>query len=625
MCGINGIVGMEGVNASEPILRAMNSALAHRGPDADGVFIDAEAGVAFGHRRLAIIDLSQNGNQPFTSSDRKLTLVFNGEIYNYPELRKQLADYPFQSGGDTEVILAAYSRWGVDCVHHFNGMFAFALYDAQKQRVLIARDRLGIKPLYYAQHGSGLVFSSELRAILASGLVDRKINRKGLIDFLRYQTVHAPETIIDGVFMLEPGHRIVVSDSEIVHEAWWDLASAVKPVLHSREHILTEIREKLTQSVELRMRADVNFGAFLSGGIDSSAIVGLMSEVSDRPVQTFTVTFDESDFNEGVYAAQIAKKFNTDHTAIRLSPGDFLDAIPAALAAMDHPSGDGPNTFIVSQATRNAGVKMALSGLGGDELFAGYSIFKQATDILDKRWLMSYPKVFRRMAGWGLRTMKPGIASWKTSEILIQDYLDLEHIYPYSRLVLSDQQVSSLRSDGRIAENRVKSILQTRLAPNSAAFALPYLSQVSIAEISTYMQNVLLRDTDQMSMAHALEVRVPFLDHNLVTYTLGVPDPYKFPHTPKKLLTDALGTLIPQEIVERKKMGFTLPWEHWMKHELKDFCSGALTQLGKREGFNPRGIQQLWQSFISGSKTVTWSRVWHLVVLENWLKQNNVE
>lgn len=625
MCGINGIVGMEGVDAPEPILRAMNSALAHRGPDADGVFIDAAAGVAFGHRRLAIIDLSQDGNQPFTSADRKLTLVFNGEIYNYPELRAQLSDYPFQSGGDTEVILAAYSRWGVDCVHHFNGMFAFALYDTEKQRVLIARDRLGIKPLYYVQHGSGLVFSSELRAVLASGLVDRKINRKGLIDYLRYQTVHAPETIIDGVFMLEPGHRIVVSDSEIVHEAWWDLASAVKPVLLSREHILTEIREKLTQSVELRMRADVDFGAFLSGGIDSSAIVGLMAEVSDRPVQTFTVTFDESDFNEGVYAAQIAKKFNTDHTAIRLTPNDFLAAIPQALAAMDHPSGDGPNTYIVSQATRNGGVKMALSGLGGDELFAGYSIFKQATDILDKRWLMSYPKVLRRMAGWGLRTMKPGIASWKTSEVLTQDYLDLEHIYPFSRLVLSDQQVSSIRSDGRIAENRVKSILKTSLAPNSAAFALPYLSQVSIAEISTYMQNVLLRDTDQMSMAHALEVRVPFLDHNLVTYALGVPDPYKFPHTPKKLLTDSLGTLIPRDIVERKKMGFTLPWEHWMKHELKDFCFDALTQLGKREGFNQRGIQQLWRSFLGGSKTVTWSRVWHLVVLENWLKQNNVE
>lgn len=625
MCGINGVIGLEGIDAPEPIIRAMNQALAHRGPDADGVFIDAAGGVAFGHRRLAIIDLSADGNQPFTSADRKLTLVFNGEIYNYPELRAQLTDYPFQSGGDTEVILAAYSRWGINCVQHFNGMFAFALYDAEKQRVLIARDRLGIKPLYYAQHGSGIVFSSELRAMLASGLVERKTNAKGLIDYLRYQTVHAPDTLIDGVFMLEPGHRIVISDSEIVHEAWWDLAAAVTPVIESRERILTEIRAKLTQSVALRMRADVNFGAFLSGGIDSSAIVGLMAEVSDRAVQTFTVTFDESDFNEGTYAAQIAKKFNTDHTAIRLTPNDFLAAIPEALAAMDHPSGDGPNTYIVSQATRRAGVKMALSGLGGDELFAGYAIFKQATDILDKRWLMSYPKFLRRTAGWGLRTFKPSVASWKTSEILVQDYLDLEHIYPYARLVLSDKQVGSLRSDGRIAENRVKSILKSTLAPDSPAFALPYLSQVSVAEISTYMQNVLLRDTDQMSMAHALEVRVPFLDHHLVTYTLGVPDPYKFPHTPKKLLTDALGTLIPRDIVERKKMGFTLPWEHWMKNELKSFCQDALTQLGKREGFNARGIQQLWQAFLNGSTTITWSRIWHLVVLENWLKQNNIE
>lgn len=625
MCGINGVVGMEGVDFPDKVVSAMNQALAHRGPDAEGKFVDAEAGVAFGHRRLAIIDLSSDGNQPLFSFDRKHVLVFNGEIYNYPELREQLADYPFKSGGDSEVILAAYRRWGIDCVHHFNGMFAFAIYDTEKQSVFIARDRLGIKPLYYMQHGSGLVFSSEMRSLLASGLVDRKVNRVGLIDYLRYQTVHAPETIIDGVFMLEPGHRILVSDSEIVHEPWWDLAGSVKPVLESREQILSEIRQKLTRSVELRMRADVDFGAFLSGGIDSSAVVGLMAEVSQRPIKTFTVTFDENEFNEGTYAAQIAKKFNTVHTAIHLSPNDFLTSIPDALAAMDHPSGDGPNTFIVSRATRQAEVKMALSGLGGDELFGGYAIFKQATDILDKRWLMSYPKFLRRMAGWGLQAIKPGVSSWKTGEILVQDYLDLEHIYPYSRLVLSDQQVSRLRKDGKIAENRIKKMLKESLAPNTPAFDLPYLSQVSYAEISTYMQNVLLRDTDQMSMAHALEVRVPFLDHNLVSYSMGVPDPYKFPHTPKKLLTDALGTLIPRDIIDRQKMGFTLPWEHWMKNELKPFCSATLTQLGKREGFNARGIQQLWRAFLGGSKTVTWSRIWHLVVLENWLTQNNID
>ena len=621
MCGINGIIGTETVSEPLAILDKMNRALAHRGPDAGGSFSDH--GVALGHRRLSIIDISENGNQPLYSFDQRHVLIFNGEIYNYPELREELSDYPWRSGGDTEVILAAYRKWGTDFLHRLNGMFAFALWDSEERTLLVARDRLGIKPLYYTRAGNGgIAFSSEVRALLASGLVPPKLNRDALADYLRYQTVHAPQTLIDGIEMLLPGHCIVVSDSEMHIKAWYDLPASVVPVVHDRPRVLNRIRELLTDSVALRMRADVDFGAFLSGGIDSSAVVGLMAEVSDRPVNTFNVSFREDEFSEAEHARAIAQRFNTRHTEIELTADRFLELVPDALNALDHPSGDGPNTFVVSKVTREEGIKMALSGLGGDELFAGYGIFKQSVEMLDKRWVMSFPKFARKMAGNALQLAKPGIASWKTTEVILQDYLDLEHAYPISRLTLPNPTVKALLNNIKLPPNAVRKYLERELAPSRPGFNLPYLSQVSLAEIGSYMQNILLRDADQMSMAHALEVRVPFLDHRLVSYVMGVPDPYKYPHTPKKLLTDALDDLLPSSIIDRKKMGFTLPWEHWMRHPLRNFCEAALNDLKRRDEFNASEIDRLWFRFINHDKMVTWSRVWHLVVLGYWLKRN---
>lgn len=623
MCGINGFIDFKDVHQPEHTLQCMNEALSHRGPDAEGSFINET--VALGHRRLSIIELSEAGNQPFFAFDRKQVLVFNGEIYNYLELKERLGDYPFSTGSDTEVIIAAYRRWGKDFLSELNGMFALALWDEDERQLIIARDRLGIKPLYYAWRGNGLVFSSEIRALLASELVPRKLNQVALSDYLTYQTVHAPDTLIEGVLMLDPGSRMIITDSESIYETYWDLAASSVPVSGDRNTALKHINHLLHHSVELRMRADVPFGAFLSGGIDSSAVVGLMAGVTEHPISTFSVTFDEEAFSEGVYADLIAKRFNTQHHEIRLQASDFLQLIPAALDAMDHPSGDGPNTYVVSKVTKEAGITMALSGLGGDELFAGYDIFKQATALLDKRWIMSFPKFLRSGAGMMMVAAKPTIASKKKAAILREDYLDLEYFYPHSREVLDRGLVRNLRADKRRIGNAVHKMLKEELAAGHPAFSLPYLSQVSYAEIKTYMQNVLLRDTDQMSMAHALEVRVPFLDHNLVEYVMGVPDPYKYPHTPKRLLDDALGTLLPREVVDRKKMGFTLPWETWMKGELHSFCETRITALAERGVFDRKAVLALWKAFQHGSRTITWSRVWHLIVLEHWMAKNGIE
>lgn len=622
MCGINGILGISGIDDPKAVVGRMNDKLAHRGPDASGTFVGED--LILGHRRLSIIDLSEAGNQPFRDEEAGITLVFNGEIYNYRELRDQLSEHTFRTGTDTEVILAAYQKWGLDCLNHFNGMFSLAIWDAGARQLMIARDRLGIKPLYYSWQGSRLIFSSEIRALLASDLIDRKLDKTALIDYLRYQTVHAPATLVEGVQVLMPGHRMIIADGEYRLERWWSMAAEASPVSETRKQILRNVREKLTRSVELRMRADVPFGAFLSGGIDSSAVVGLMAEVSQSAVSTFSVTFNEREYSEAPYAELIAKRFNTDHHEIRLTPARFKELIPDALAAMDHPSGDGPNTYVVSKVTRDAGITMALSGLGGDELFAGYDIFTRAVSLLDKRWVMSFPKFIRRFGGEIMKAVKPSIASDKAAAILTEDYLELEYFYPHNRLVFDDRTVRSILRSNKLPDYAPHLFLLEELAFGTPGFTLPFLSKVSVAEIGTYMQNVLLRDTDQMSMAHALEVRTPFLDHELVSYALGVPDPERYPHTPKRLLTDALDPLLPREIIDRPKMGFTLPWDHWMKNEMRTFCKAHLEALGKRAWFDARGIDALWKRFLGGDRKITWSRIWHLIVLEHWLQTNHI-
>lgn len=607
----------------------MNGALAHRGPDDEGVFISEWCGLA--QRRLSIIDLSQGGHQPMSTHDGRLSIAFNGEIYNFKELKFELQRvkqgdttpaYMFRTNSDTEVILAAYLRWGAECVHHFNGMFAFAIWDKQKREVFIARDRLGIKPLYLHHTGKEIIFSSELRALLASGMVKGKISPEALSDYLAYQTVHAPGCILKDVEMLLPGHRMYIHDGHKVStEAWWKLSdfkpSAKKDI--SAEEAKKQVRHLLLKSVERRLVADVPFGAFLSGGIDSSAVVGLMSEVSPGSVKTFSVTFDEEAFSEAKYARMVAEKFKTDHHEIKLKPEDFRDELLDALHAMDHPSGDGPNTYVVSKATKNAGITMALSGLGGDELFAGYSIFPRMMQYRKLQWLGLIPAPLRSMPALALKTLKPGIATDKLYELLSLPNPNLASAYKLSRKVLTGKLQQTLYPASASMTNRVEEIAGT-FKPHAGGL----LTWVSQAEISTYMQNVLLRDTDQMSMAHALEVRVPFLDYTLVEYVLQLPDDIKNPLTPKKLLVDALGNLLPPEIVNRPKMGFTLPWESWMKNELKSLCEEKLKSLGQRGLLHAPVLDAMWNRFLKGDPAVSWSRIWYLVVLAFWLDKQNI-
>jgi asparagine synthase (glutamine-hydrolysing) len=628
MCGINGIVGKINKQEAYDIVSKMNLAMIHRGPDDAGCY--AEENIGLGHRRLSIIDLSSAGHQPMSIDNGELQIVFNGEIYNFEEVRNHLTQKGFtpeyKTKTDTEVLLYAYKYFGEKCLELLNGMFAFAIYNKRTNDIFIARDRMGIKPLYYSFVNGSLLFASEIRSIIASNIVDRKINHHALSDYIRYQTVHAPATMIENVYMLMPAHYFKLNlhacDKEYFKPIeYWKYNHQKISSTQNYGEACEQVKHLLEASVKRRLIADVPFGAFLSGGIDSSAIVGLMSKVSNQQVKTFSVTFEEEEFSEAKYARLIANKFNTDHTEIKLTPSDFMQQLPAALNSMDHPSGDGPNTFIVSKVTKQSGITMALSGLGGDEVFCGYDVFTRMKKIAEMKYIGATPSFLRKTAAYFIDNFGKTIATEKISELLSQDNFEFENVYPLTRQLVTESWLTKILSKDYIHENEVRKIVSTQ----SRWFDKNHLlSQTSWAEISTYMQNVLLRDTDQMSMAVALEVRVPFLDYTLIEYVMQLNDQIKFPHTPKKLLIDSLGDLLPSEIVNRKKMGFTLPWKQWMKNELKTMCEEHIYSLAKRNYFNSEAIISLWNKFLNDDAKTTWSRVWYLIVLENWLQENNI-
>ncbi len=623
MCGISGIYGTPLPEGAGDILQRMNDSIAHRGPDDSGTYMDDQ--IALGHRRLAILDLSPAGHQPMFDASKKIAIVYNGEIYNFLEIRSQLTDYNFITQSDTEVVLAAYLKWGVDCLQRFNGMFAFALWDIEKKELFIARDRLGVKPLYYTEKDGVVYFASEVRALLNSGKINRKINREVLAEYFTYQTVHAPSTLVKDVYMLMPGHYMLMKEGKVSIKRWWSARENYSKSSEGKsyEEVCKEVNRLLMASVERRLISDVPFGAFLSGGIDSSAIVGMMSKVQKQPVKTFTIIFDEEAFSEAKYARIVADLFKTDHHEFRLTPDDFLKELPIALNALDHPSGDGPNSYIVSRITREAGITMALSGLGGDEFFAGYPVFNRSLQIQNKKWLFNIPSPIRKLAGAAYSGIKSDITADKMVQLLNQEDHTLNSSFPLSRQVGLPQHVRGLLGLKVLPSDAIKNILATELG--GEAEKMPELSKVSIAEMSTYMQNVLLRDADQMSMAVALEVRVPFLDYELVEYVLGINDEFKKPQIPKKLLVDSLQGLLPDEIIHRKKMGFVFPWAVWLKNELKPLCEKNIQQLAKRDFINQEYLLNAWDRFQKGDSQVRWLDMWLCTVLESWMITNGIE
>ncbi len=631
MCGFAAIFSIHNFPSDAPKrIRRMTDAMAHRGPDAEGEYVATP--VALGHRRLSIIDLSPLGAQPMWDASGRYGVVFNGEIYNYQQLRAELGAYPFRLGpalgaypfrsqSDTEVLLAGFAVWGEGLFARLNGMFAFALYDKITQELWLARDRFGIKPLYYHWQDGRLLAASELRALLATGLVAPKWDAGAVTGYLQNGAVHGPQSIVAGVREVPAGSFARVNASGFSVKPYHRLADGpTEPVAEAPEKVPGKVLNLFRQAVERQLVSDVPLGAFLSGGIDSSAIVALMSEVSEQPPMTFSVGFEEAAFDETRYAQIVADHYRTQHQVIRLTARDCLDQLPAALAAMDTPSFDGINTYWVSKATRAAGVTVALSGLGGDELFAGYAPFKRYVDWQRQYARWPIPSGVRQAAGRRLQGLSNSPKVQRIGALLQIPEYRIDRVYPIFRGLFSEPALRRLLPPGAELYNPLAHNLSEQA---EAIGRFPLLSQYSLAELNGYTREMLLKDTDQMSMASSLEVRVPFFDNDLVEYTLRVADSVKYPHTPKQLLVQALGHRLPPEVVNRPKMGFSLPWAQWLRGELRPFAQQRIDALSDRGIFQADTLQQYWKWFLQDKKDVLWSHIWLFVVLEHWIECND--
>ncbi len=631
MCGIVGILARKTQIPPEVLEQATRS-LAHRGPDDSGTVLlkDAEPEpleIGLGHRRLAILDLSPLGHQPMQDPVTGNWIVFNGEIYNFRELRKELegCGVEFKSHSDTEVILAAYRVWGESCLTRLGGMFAFALWDVPRKRLLLARDPMGIKPLYYHQSEQTFVFASEVRTLLRTGLVPRKVDPTGVLSYLAFGSVYEPWTIVEGVRAVPPGHMLTVQNGSVsIREYWNPLPSSSagsEPASGNGIATAGRLPALLRDAVLSHLVSDVPVGVFLSGGIDSSALVAVLSHNGVR-ANTFSIVFEEEEFNEGQYSREIARRFGSEHHEIPVSQRDTLAAMPEALCAMDQPTIDGINTYLVSAKTRAAGVKVALTGLGADELFAGYSNFRRVPrmEAFSKRF-GRLPKLVRRPVSVSVaRLMGKGDRSRKVAE-LATDRESIVHPYFLARMLFGAAEREGLFAapDYQALQQSINRGLQESITESKS---LDPVNRVSYLESRWYMRNTLLRDSDFMSMAHGLELRVPFLDRALVEACFRIPGDKKMQgDSPKSLLLASLGVKLPREIVNRPKRGFTLPFERWLRGEMRPFVEDRLLKSDwDRTTISASAVREVWDRFLAGE--TSWSRPWSLFVLKHWCEQN---
>ncbi|HET6973283.1 MAG TPA: asparagine synthase (glutamine-hydrolyzing) [Pyrinomonadaceae bacterium] len=607
MCSISGILG----RVSRDAVVRMNQAQRHRGPDDCGI---ASCGaVLLGNTRLAIIDTSTAGHQPMNDPQTGNWITYNGETYNFKDLRHELDQEAWCSDTDTEVVLRAYAKWGIDAFRKLCGMFALAIWDDQRQTLLLARDPLGIKPLYYYADDQQFIFASELRALLASGLVPRKLSTAGVDSYLANGSVAAPLTIIDGVKQLLPGHCLQVNGQIELRDIEFAIPDS-QSFDGNRDEAVARLRSELEESVRLHLLSDVPLGVFLSGGMDSSALVALITRISDQRPKTFSVVFDEAAYTEAPFSRAVAERFKTDHSEIRLSEDRLLDILPTAINAIDQPTMDGINTFVVSSAVKREGITVALSGLGGDELFAGYPSFRRALKFAamsqgSKRFL-------RAASGVGKFALNGSVQRQKFWQLLNSDG-EPQDVYRISRQLFSTDAVAELT--GREASNH---------SSNGHRHDNDIVNTISRLELRGYMTNTLLRDTDAMSMAHSLEVRVPFLSVRLVDFVLSLPGEWKLRggDGPKPLLADVMSDLLPREFTNRPKMGFTLPFEKWMQGKMRAEIAAVLgdEQRLSLAGLNSETVGKVWRRFLEKPKAVGWSRPWAIYVLVKWCETNGI-
>lgn len=638
MCGVAAIIG----RLDPGLLRtaqAMCDVLRHRGPDADGVWVAPDQTSALTHRRLAIIDLSEDGRQPMTDPDSGHTIVFNGEIYNYRVLRRELEALGdrFRTQSDTEVILKAYARWGRACVQRLRGMFAFVLRDAATGRVLLARDRVGIKPLYWARGpapggGSIVLVASELRAILQTGFVERRIDHTGLSSYLWNGFVIGPGTFIKGIQLLPAGSTAVVdpADPQVAPEIYW---RPDPPVRRSTDP--GPLRERLNEAVSQHLLADVPVGVFLSGGVDSSAVAAMAARAAGGTIRTFNVSFDESQYDEAPYARRVAEQLGTDHIELRLTERAFREQLGDALDSLDQPTFDAINTYFVSRLVRDTGLKVALAGTGGDEIFGGYRSFAELPYLRRlARASAAMPRSMVRAAAYAvarLKTGRPGVVPPQTRWGKLPDALDtggsLVDLYQVAYGLFTTDFLRKLTANGDLSPTR-RGLPLVRAAELEALIqSSRELSAISTLEVALYLGERLLRDTDCASMAVSLEVRVPLLDHEVIEAANALDDDVRFEPVRYKGLLRRIGLIgLDPAIFDRPKSGFVLPLEVWCRRDLADLVQSTLLDrsLCESVGLSPDAVERLWAAFQAGAPGLYWSRIWAVFVVLWWSRRYGV-
>lgn len=644
MCGIAGIIGrLDETNRSA--LKRMNDAMVHRGPDASGIWASEPDergwGALLAHRRLSILDLSPAGAQPMVDPVTGHVVVFNGEIYNFAELRQRLVGegQQFQSTGDTAIMLRALGLHGATAVSWLRGMFAFACWNPKRRRLLMARDPLGIKPLYVARPKDpnaqwSMAFASELRALLASGLLGTpKLDRQAVASCVWNGFVVGPNSAVEGVSLMWPGSLLEIDGhGQVVREeSYWRIPEhAPDPTMDE-----AQLADILDEDLRLHLASDVPLAVFLSGGVDSSVMANLAQRASRTPIHTFTLAFEEQELNEGPIARRIAAAIGTQHHEVVLTEGHFVDNLEKALDSLDQPTFDGLNSYYMSEAIRGAGFTVALSGTGGDELFGGYTSFRDLPVLQQwsrrTSWLPSELKAAAAtLATWPLRRSGgavPPQTRWAKLPDMVRSGDDLLSLYQlayalflpgFQRELLSDDFAGVL-ADGLPAPMRQRIVAETR--------SRTPLSAISVMEQRLFLGERLLRDNDAASMAASLEQRVPLVDQVLFASVDRLPEDVRYAPLRRKAMLRRIGLRgLDPALFERPKSGFVLPFDRWIRRGLKDAMDETLRdpQAIAPTGLNAGAVEQLWTAFLNGAPGVYWSRVWAIYVFVRWCHRNQV-
>jgi asparagine synthase (glutamine-hydrolysing) len=618
MCGF--VAQVMPVGQPRPDVGRIAAALHHRGPDASGLYEATARGldVRLAHARLKIIDLSEAAAQPMAGADPAVRLAFNGEIYRFEALRADLArlGHSFRSRSDTEVLLRALEQWGPDALSRIQGMFAFAYWDGRDGSLLLGRDRIGIKPLYLARHDGGLTAGSEVRALLAAG-VPFEVNPHGVASYLAFGSVASPTTIVKGVEELAPGHLAIFREGRLEVRRYWS-PPRLRSDLHDEAAAAMEVRARLKDSVKAQLVSDVPVGVFLSAGMDSTALATCAAELRERDVDTFTVVFRGADaaWSEEAEASRFAGRLGVRHHLVPVEQDEALVHLDEIIGAFDQPSFDGPNTWIISRAVRRAGITVALSGLGGDELFAGYGHLRSAHL---HRW--SYRLATRLQAP--LLALAPLLSRLRSRDLRLDKAFSLvqalgrpEAIYAVRRSLLPQRMLEELAAgtlDGSRADG-LSGLLSAAEVGDRAD-----LDAQTVLELSNYLSNTLLRDTDVMAMRHSLEVRVPFLDESLVEYVLSLPPRWRVKRRDQKPL---LAAAVPEVGHHRPggKRGFVLPFANWLRGALRSDVAARLQHLEHAGPYlDTLAVDTLWRRFLAGEDRL-WARVWAVYVLDRWIE-----